>query len=178
MIKGKTITIQILERRHLDDLRRMRNDPAIGMFLTTVRPVNEVAQEEWFRKMSLDDSRMYFAIVAGDGCFVGVIRCDEWDKANRSIRIGVDIAPGYRRKGYATEAYRLLIRHLFCEMGLHRVWLLVAAFNKPAIALYRKLGFTSEGAQRQAIYRNGQFNDYVMLGMLDTDPAPAARGCK
>ncbi|MFC1711115.1 GNAT family N-acetyltransferase [Patescibacteria group bacterium] len=166
MLKGKRLNIRIIEKKDLESLRLLRNDSKTSYFLTSVIPISQPVQEQWLKKISTDDSRMYFVIKSIKNVFLGLVRCDEWDKINRSIRIGIDIVPKSRRKGYATEAYNLLLDYLFKDLGLNRVWLLVVGFNKPAIALYKKLNFKLEGKQRKAILRNGKFNDYLMMSML------------
>lgn len=163
---GKKIIIKVLQKKHLEKLRILRNDPDTNYFLTSIVPINEHMQEEWFRKMSLDDSKMYYAIENKSRIFLGVVRCDQWDKINRSIRVGIDILPEFRRKGYATEAFKILFAFLFNELGINRIWLLVLDYNERALMLYKKLGFKIEGKQRGAIFRNNKFNDYIMMSML------------
>lgn len=166
MLKNNQIIIKPLEKKHLEGLRILRNDPEIRFYLTSAFPINEYMQEEWLKKISLDSSKMYFAIENRNGEFLGFVRCDEWDKINRSIRIGVDIVTSRQRKGYATAAYTLLFRYLFRDLGINRVWLLVTDYNKRALALYKKLGFVEEGRQRAAIFRKGKFNEYIMMSIL------------
>jgi RimJ/RimL family protein N-acetyltransferase len=43
---------------------------------------------------------------------------------------------------------------------------MVLSFNDIALDLYMKMGFIEEGVQRQAIYRNGQYIDYIMMSLL------------
>ncbi len=166
MLKNNQIIIKPLEKKHLGSLMNLRNDPEIRFYLTSILPINEHMQEEWFKTISLDDSKMYFAIENRKGEFLGLVRCDEWDKINRSIRIGVDIIPTQQRKGYSTAAYTLLFRYLFHDLGINRVWLLVTEYNKKALALYKKLHFVEEGKQRAAIFRKGKFHDYMMMSIL------------
>lgn len=166
MMIGKKIIIKPLQKKHLEKLRVLRNDPDTNYFLTSIVPINEDMQEEWFKKISLDNSKMYLAIENKSNVFLGVVRCDEWDKINQSIRVGVDIMPEFRRQGYATEAFKILLRFLFNELGLNRIWLLVLDYNKRALTLYKKLGFRIEGKQREAIFRNNKFNDYIMMSIL------------
>lgn len=166
MLKGSHISLIPLKKNHLEDVRKIRNDSTTNYFLTMIAPINEYMQDEWFKSLCLDGSKMYFIIEDHQANVVGLIRCDEWDKINRSIRVGIDISPRYRRKGYATEAYRLLIPYLFNHLSIHRVWLLVIDFNTSARSLYTKLGFREEGVQRKAIYRKGQFCDYIMMSLL------------
>lgn len=169
MLKGKRITIKPLERKHLEELRKLRNDSETSLYLTSIIPINEHMQEEWFQRICLDGSKMYLAIENQKREFIGIVRCDEWDKINRSIRIGLDIVSKFRRQGYAMEAYNLLLNFLFHHLGLNRVWLLVVDYNKAAIELYEKLGFKIEGRQKEAIFRNNQFNDYIMMSLLKKD---------
>ncbi len=165
-LRSQYLVIKPLEAGHLENFRALRNDPQTSYYLTSVVPINPVKQKKWFEAVSADDSRMFFAIETHGKEFLGLIRCDEWDKINRSIRIGVDIVPSHRRRGFATQAYRILLDFLFFQLNIHRVWLLVASFNDAAIPLYKKLGFRKEGKQRDAIFRNGTYHDYIMMSML------------
>jgi predicted GNAT family acetyltransferase len=58
-----------------------------------------------------------------------------------SICIGCDIHPEYRRKGYATEAYKNLINELY-KAGYRVIWLR-CFYDNIARFLYEKLGFIS-----------------------------------
>ena len=168
MIITDNLFIQPLTQDNLKILLEMRNNPEINHFLTSVAPINEIQEQSWFEKMCLDESKMYFEIkhVNQPNSFMGIVRTDEWDKINRSIRIGVDILPKYQGKGFGQEALKNMIEYLFSQLNLNRIWLLAAEYNKKAIHIYEKLGFKEEGKQRQAIYRDGKYNDYLMFGLL------------
>lgn len=168
-LKNEHIHIKPLEERHLEYFRDLRNDPQTSYYLTSVIPINPVKQLQWFKGVSSDDSRMFFSIESNKGEFLGLVRSDEWDKVNRSIRIGIDIVPAQRRKGLATQAYRLILDFLFRQLNIHRVWLLVASYNEAAAALYKKLGFKQEGVQRDAIFRDNKYHDYVMMSILSSE---------
>jgi RimJ/RimL family protein N-acetyltransferase len=73
------------------------------------------------------------------------------------------IAPARRGSGLATAMMRELLRLGFDELGLHRVQLLVYAFNAPAIALYERLGFVVEGRLRDSTKgTDGYWTGYLM----------------
>lgn len=165
MLTNGTLSLIPLEERHLETLRQLRNSPNTWYFLTSTLPIKPKSQLRWFEGLCRDKNRLYFAIEKR-GKFVGIVRSDEWDMTNQSVRIGADVVPKYRRQGIATKTYKLLLNYLFNQANIHRVWLLVAEFNKPAIALYKKLGFKKEGAQRQALWRNGNWHDYLMMSLL------------
>jgi RimJ/RimL family protein N-acetyltransferase len=169
MLNGKNILLKPLEEKHLEDLRRLRNSALTHTYLTSALPVNDINQKVWFETVSRDNTKMYFAIEDYAGLFVGFARCDEWDRVNGSIRVGVDIIPDKRRQGYALDAYHVLLRYLFGDLRTHRVWLLVIRTNSAAMSLYKKIGFKEEGVQREAIFRNNGYKDYISMSMLSTE---------
>ena len=178
MIETKRLKIIPLEEKHLENLRQMRNDPTTNHWLTDIMPISEEAQKEWFKKLQLDKSRTYLAIESNiksttiygytySSSFIGILRSDKWDRVNRSVRIGIDIAKEHRGQGYGTEAFGAFIDYLFKQQNMNRLWFLVAEENKIAQKLYKKLGFKEEGKQREALFRDGKYHDYLMFSLLE-----------
>src|SRR3989344_9417791 len=145
MLKGERIIIKPLEKEYLEEVRRLRNHPSVHAFLTTTSLITKKMQEVWFQKLQSDKSKLYFTVHLLDDTFIGIVRSDEWDKINHSIRIGMDIDEKYRGQGYAKEGYRLYLDYLFGDLDIHRIWLEVLDFNSIARSLYNKLGFKKEG---------------------------------
>jgi len=166
MIETERLNLKILEQKHLAPLREMRNDPTTWQWLTDVGFISEVGEEKWFEKLSQDKSRMYLAVENKEGNFVGVLRSDEWDRTNRSVRVGSDISKSYRGEGFGTEALGNFVDYLFTDQNMNRVWLLVVDKNEVAKKLYKRLGFKVEGIQREAIFREGEYHDYIMMSVL------------
>ena len=52
------------------------------------------------------------------------------------------------------------------NMNLHRVELKVLASNERAQHVYEKCGFSKEGIIRKAVYKNGEFVDLLLYGIL------------
>jgi len=100
---------------------------------------------------------------------VGLVRMDEMDKMNASIRVGADVAVKLRGLGYGKKIYEAIKRYCFDYLNVHRVWLLVLETNEVALKLYRKQGFKVEGKQRQAIFRDGKYLDYLMMSILEEE---------
>jgi hypothetical protein len=51
--------------------------------------------------------------------------------------------------------------------GVERIELEVFASNATAIALYRRLGFVTEGVRRRARMLDGQHDDNLMMALLE-----------
>jgi hypothetical protein len=89
----------------------------------------------------------------------------EWHNGNGWVAIGIG-DPADRSKGFGKEAMNLALRYAFHELGLHRLSLDVIADNKPAIDLYRALGFREEGRMRERVHRDGSPSDLIYMGLL------------
>ena len=77
------------------------------------------------------------------------------------------VRPGnFRRKGYREKFVGKLLNIAFREYEVHRVYLGVFEFNEAAIALYRKLNFTHEGAWREHVRDGEEFLTLNWMGIL------------
>jgi len=94
-----------------------------------------------------------------------VIQWIEWTNGNCMIRLGIGSADD-RRKGYGTQALKMLLRFAFAELNLFRVTAYIGEYNEGAIALLKKFGFTEEVRRRQALEREGRRWDLLVFGLL------------
>lgn len=74
-----------------------------------------------------------------------------------------------RGKGYGTKTMELICKFGFGDLGLHRLELLVMAFNTPAITCYEKVGFRKEGMFREKRIFNGEHQSTFLMGLLDRE---------
>jgi len=88
-----------------------------------------------------------------------------WHSRHALAAIGI-VGPAYRGQGLGSDAMRVLLRYGFDIVNLNRIGLKVASFNKMAIASYEKLGFVVEVTQREAVYRDGEYHDILLMGIL------------
>lgn len=75
----------------------------------------------------------------------------------------------HQSKGHGRQAVRLMLRHAFRDLGLHRVYLTVLEDNPRALRVYEKCGFVVEGRLRQHAYKRGQFRDLILMGICADD---------
>lgn len=169
MFKHNDISFRVAEERDLQDMRRLRNDPSTWFNLTTPGEISEEEQRQWLKSMSISKDKRYYIILDENSNFTGVIRTDEIDGLNRSIRVGLDIIPEKRGKGYGTKALGVLLKYCFDHLNMHRVWLCVLDTNITARKVYKKLGFEIEGRYRQAVWRNGEWKDYIVMSILEEE---------
>ncbi len=58
------------------------------------------------------------------------------------------------------------------EVGISRLELTVVEHNEPALALYKKMGYTIEGTRMNSLFINGDYiNEFYMGKYLKSDDA-------
>jgi RimJ/RimL family protein N-acetyltransferase len=71
--------------------------------------------------------------------------------------------------GLGKDALGTVLKYLFREMNLNRVWLITHTGNFKAIGLYLSVGFIKEGLLRQVHFRDGSYQDAVIMAVLKED---------
>ena len=88
-------------------------------------------------------------------------------------RLGMGLLSDYRGQGLGK---RLAVETIQAarEVGIERVELDVFASNERAVALYRTLGFITEGIKRRARKLDGQYDDNVFMALFVETPGSGA----
>ncbi len=171
-LKGKKVLLRAVEEEDIEMLRVLTNDPEYeSMIVGWAFPVSKKDQAEWFANIKNDLSRLRYTIVTEEDGPVGMIGLRDIDWKNGvASGLGMRIAKKeIRTRGLATDAWMTLMRYAFNELRLNRINGSALAYNKISLHVCEKVGFKVEGVQRQAVYKNGEYVDRVMLGCLRSD---------
>jgi aminoglycoside 6'-N-acetyltransferase len=123
------------------------------------------------REMLADPEVHVFVIVDRAGAVIGAIQW--WEQTDPDYRhAGVDlfVHPAVHNRGYGTDAVRTLCRHLFDDVGFHRIVIDPSADNAAAIRCYEKVGFRRVGVMRE--YErgaDGTWHDGLLMDLLRAD---------
>ena len=93
-------------------------------------------------------TREAFAIVDGDGAFLGWAGSPMIDRAARTVELGYMVTPAARGRGVATEALRLLTVWAFDELGMLRAELKIGAENGASKRVAANCGYAREAVLR------------------------------
>lgn len=162
----KDVSITPIEEQYLSLIRIHRNEYDTWVNLSDVNLLHQDQQLKWYKNLVFDNTKKYFILWNAVDIPIGLIRIDEIDYINRSARVGCDVFSSFRRSGFGTKAMELTINYCFEVLNLHRLWLSVAEYNHAAYAVYKKVGFITEGTQKDALYRFGKYNDYIMMSLI------------
>ena len=166
MLKGKRVTLRLMERRDLELLRRWRNSPEVFQFFEAKEQISEFQQEKWFEKISLDRSSYYF-VIEDQGEPVGVTNIKNIHPVHRTASWGIYLAPEGRNRGLVpVEAAILLLDYCFNCLNVRKVYGDVLAENHRALHFDKGLGCQEEGVRSAHVYHNGRYVDLVLIGLF------------
>jgi aminoglycoside 6'-N-acetyltransferase len=144
--------------------------------LTDFFAIPEVA--EWWPgenqerlRANLDGGDGVGLVILLNGEMIGYIQYfEETDPDYRHAAIDVTLRPDFCGRGLGTDALRTLCRHLFDDLGHHRITIDPSLRNARAIASYRKVGFRDVGIMRRYERANdGTWRDSLLMELLDEE---------
>jgi RimJ/RimL family protein N-acetyltransferase len=111
-------------------------------------------------------------VIEVDGRRAGTMRFERTNVRSRIASLGgLAVHPDFRGERVGDTAARLFQRHLFDELGFHRLQLEIYGFNERAIRHAERSGFVREGVRRKAYWRNEEWVDGVLYGLVADDLA-------
>lgn len=166
--QGNRFTYHSISAADIEWARELHNDPEVLSMLTDPTVISPEQQIRWYVSVS-NSSKSERLVVRLGGERVGLVRIDNIDHHNKNVCLGLDIAKEFRGRGYASEVYKDMFRLFFEKEGMNRIWLLVAEYNHRARHIYQSLGFREEGIYREALLKEGQYYDYILMGILKSE---------
>ena len=160
MLRGERVTLRPFEPDHLEPLRAIFSLPEVA----EAWPGDNLARLE----SHLEDDDVVAMVVEHQGAVIGFIQYyEETDPNYRWAGIDIVLHPEWCNQGLGTDALRTLARHLFDDLGHHRIMIDPRATNRRAIASYRKVGFRDVGVMRRYERANdGSLHDALLMDLL------------
>ncbi|MEO8468237.1 MAG: GNAT family protein [Chloroflexota bacterium] len=171
-LEGELVVLRRHVPENLEAFRRWYVDPEIARLARyTEGPMRIEEVDRFFHARAIGPESLAMAIHVRDtDRLIGTCALSQMDGDHGSalyhITIGEKDAWG---NGYGTEATRLMAGHAFETLALHRIALTVFSFNDRARRAYETCGFTIEGRAREAIQRDGQWWDEVLMSILESE---------
>lgn len=156
------------ERFHEND----QDSEAARLCDAVYMPRSEDGTKAWAEQQAAKepsgDNRM-LAIETLDGVLVGSINAHSCDSRNGTFKYGLAIFRAHWRKGYASDAVKILLRYFFHELRYEKATAHIYGFNEGSVGLHERLGFKREGQLRNMIFTNGRYHDEYVYGLLKSE---------
>lgn len=163
------IYLRALEPEDYKTSIKWRKDDEIwGMVGSPKYFVSEAYEKKWVEDTIFNSRDIKLAVCeVGSNNYIGNVYATDIDQTNRSCTTGILIGNhDYWGHGYASETYHLLLDYLFNERNINRVQAYVLESNVASIKMHQKVGFVIEGTLRKSVYKNGKYQDQVLLSIL------------
>lgn len=160
-----------LRRLREDDIemvRIWRMRPEITKYMYTDPIITKDDQKAWYEKVQKSDD--VYWIIEQEGEPVGLASLVDWDKENGLVMGNSYIVE--RNKDTLKLAVNLQINmfyYAFEIMNVNKVYGEIMAENVGVLRSLELCGSRQEGVLREKIYKNGQYHDIVMHGILKSD---------
>lgn len=130
--------------------------------------VSEAFEKQWIENTIFNskDVKLAVCLVENDK-HIGNVYMTNINEINRSCVSHVLIGEKeYWGHGYAREALLLAIDYMFNERNIHRIQANVLVSNVASLKMHEKCGYKQEGTLREAVYKNGKYQDQYVLALV------------
>lgn len=168
MIKTERLYLKLLSEEDEGHIVKWRNKKEVIDNFFSHKGITLEEHKNWYQSYLKNDSRIEFIIIKkDDDKKIGTIGLSNIDYRNQKCEYGILIGEEEeQRKGYGKEASIAIIDYAFQELNLHKIYLKVFSDNEFALKVYDSLGFKKEGLLKKDIFKNGEFKDVVIMGIL------------
>lgn len=165
---GDNIYLSPISVDDVEEYAEMVNDIKVSVglgYLSYTNIIDFESEKEFL--ISVKKEKMFAVRLLENDELLGNIGFNSLDIINRNGALGVLIGnPKYQRKGYGTEALKLILDYGFSFLNLRNISLSVFEYNEIAYNLYKKIGFKEAGRLRKAVEILGKTYDVIIMDML------------
>ena len=160
MLKGKLIDLNLIERNDLNIVKNWINDvDFVGEFEPFQQFTLSILEKEYDKKSEYNE---YF-IQTKEGIKIGLIM---HFKAGDQIGIGYMLVPWERRKGYGSEAVKIMVDYIFLHKNIVRIQAETHIYNIASQRVLEKAGFKKEGILRKSFFSRGVWRDTAIFSII------------
>lgn len=172
-LTGDFVYLRILNENDIEgNYALWLNNPVITNFNSHGRfPMTVEKLKEYVKSSQLSNSSLVFAVVDKETDeHIGNISLQNINWIDRNAEIAFLLGERkYWGKNIMFEAGKLLIKHGFNMLNLHRIYCGTSSENKGMQKLANKLEMREEGVRRSHLFKNGEYHDIIEYGVLKAE---------
>jgi RimJ/RimL family protein N-acetyltransferase len=170
-IQGDKVYLRAFRNGDEEMIARIENHPLPRKTLFYAFPTSPGQQLEKTMKQIADSNTIVFTICRNlDDEPIGQTAFFRIDWVGRMAVFYIGIADAVNRsKGFGSEACRMMVDYAFNTLNLNRIQLHVAIENTAAVKTYQTCGFVIEGELREAMFHEGRYCNFYVMGLLRSD---------
>ena len=172
---GKRIDLIEINMEGLTDMYEYSKNPSFYTYMeySPHRSLQETRQylEKLIGRSIPGSGHYWFIFLKSEKKVIGTFGIMDIDRRKGSAKIGYGISFNCQGHGYFHEALTLVLKHVFLNLGFHRILAITRADNSASVKALEKGGFRKEGTMREYYLsvENGKRHDAEMLAILKND---------
>jgi [ribosomal protein S5]-alanine N-acetyltransferase len=148
-------------------LAAVRRSRAIHRNWINPKAKTRAAFNKYLKKFETGPHHGFLVIHRDTGDIVGVININDVIRGNfQSASVGYYAFQPYAGRGLMSEGLRLVLKHAFQKLKLHRIEANIQSTNRASLALAGKCGFVREGFSRRLAKVCGRWKDHERWAIL------------
>ena len=161
MLEGKTVNLRLVEKEYLKPFTDFLNDSDMGSPYMPILQQSEAQIEERYDKLPQEEK--WFFVEKKDGDRIGWI---SHSLVGGSMTIEYALIPTERKKGYGTEAVRIIVDYVFLSKNIERIQAETLVENVASQRALEKAGFTKEAIKRKSSFVRGLWREDILYSIL------------
>jgi len=158
---GRRVFLCAPTARHREELLTLINASQRVLRPWVAPPASRAAFTAYLRRSRRATERAFLVCRLEDRAIAGVINVSQIFHGNfRSAYLGYYAGAPFVGQGYMSEGLRLVLRHAFGALGLHRLEANIQPTNRASIRLVRRAGFRREGFSPRYLKLFGRWRDH------------------
>lgn len=168
---GENIILRALEPEDLQFLFDTENDASFWEVSDTQTPFSKFVLKQYLENAHLDifEAKQLRLIIEEktNKQPVGIIDIFDFNPQHKRAGVGILIHKKYQKKGFASDALKLLINYCFAHLHLHQLYANISTENIKSIALFKKHNFVEVGIKKDWIFSNSTFKDEILYQIIN-----------
>ncbi len=172
ILESERLILKPLEIKDAEKIIKLATKKVSKYFGAIPYPYKLEDAKKWIKSSSKIESSIDFAIkLKNSDEFIGYIEINGINPKSKVSSISYWIGEKFWRKGYMTEAIKLILNYSFKKKKLNRIYAQINGDNIASQKLLEKIGFKLEGKLRDHIYNRftKKLEDKYFYGILRSE---------
>lgn len=154
-----------LSQKEKEMVRRWRNNLNIRKWMLTNKIITLKEHLHFIDSLKSNPKDFYWLVRQKSNGYFGVIYLNRVNQTNKNAYMGIYVNPYAKVPGRGELLLECLRKMVFKLAKMHTLKLEVMENNKRAFIFYQKHGFKIEGRLQDFVFRNGGWQDLIVMGI-------------